>query len=235
MIPMLIFQNPPALSAKDFVARCGELSKAKDWPGLEALARNQAAANPKDASAQAALGFALFAQKKAPEGKAACEAALKLDPKQMQALFYLGLESAQEGDQAGVLGIAKRIESIKPLVAVQFMRNPAIQRAAVPGTDMPLIEAGQVHFKAASMGALQDYVSEASGGRLAVAVIALTVGPDGVPTMAETLVASPGLLVPQVEKAAAECRVAPIQVNGKPASFRFIFDMAVNKPGDGGM
>ena len=234
MIPVLIFQNPPALSARDFTARCGELSKARDWPGLEALARRQAAANPKDASAQAALGFALLAQKKAGEGKAACEAALKLDPKQMQALFYLGLEAAQEGDQNGVLAIAKRIESIKPLIAVQFMRNPVIQRAVVPGTDLPLIEASQIHFKGASMGALNDYLSEASGGRLAVAVIALTVGPDGVPTMAETLVASPGLLAPQVEKAAAECRVEPIQINGKPAAVRFIFDMAVNKPGDGG-
>ena len=234
LLPPILIQSA-ALSAKDFTARCAELSKAKDWPGLEALARNQTLANPKDAAAEAALGFALFAQKKTPEGKAACETALKLDPKQMQALFYLGLASAQEGDQAGVLAIAKRIESIKPLVAVQFMRNPAIQHAVVPGADLPLIEASQVHLKAASLGALNAYLSEASGGRLAVAVIAFTVGADGSPTMAEVLLASPGLLTPQVEKAAVECRVEPLKVDGKAVPFRFIFDMAVNKPGDGGM
>ena len=234
LFPAALLTQSPALSAKDFSARCGELSKAKDWPGLEALARNQVAASPKDASAQAALGYALLAQKKSEEGKTACEAALKLDPKQMPALFYLGLQAAQEGDQKGVLAIAKRIEAIKPLMAVQFMRLPAIQRGAVPGTDLPLIDQSQIHFKAASMSALMDYISDAAGPRLAVAVIVLTVGPDGVPTMAEALVATPGLLVPQLEKAASECRVQPIKMDGKPAAIRFIFDVAVNKPGGGG-
>ena len=235
MIPALVFHMDQALSAKDFAAKCADLSKARDWAGLEALARAQAAASPKDASAQAALGFALLAQGKKPEGKAACEAALKLDPKQMQALFYLGVETAQEGDRDGTLAIAKRIESIKPLVAVQFTRNPAVQHALVPGTDMPLVEPGQVHLKAASMGALQGYLSEAANGRLAVAVIALSVDAEGVPTMAETLLASPGLLAPQIEKNAIECRVEPLKINGKPAPFRFIFDLSVNRPGDGGM
>ena len=235
MIPALIALDPQSLSAKDFQARCADLSKARDWAGLETLARAQATANPKDAFAEATLGFALLAQKKGPEGKAACEAALKLDPKQMQALFYLGLADAQDGDRDGTLAVARRIESIKPLVAVQFMRNPAVQHAAVPGADMPLVEASQVHVKAASLGALQGYVSEAANGRLAVVVIALTVDPEGVPTMVETLLASPGLLLPQIEKAAIECRVEPLKVGGKPAPFRFILDLSVNKPGDGGM
>ena len=235
IVAALIAQTPQAaLSPKDFQAKCAEFSKAKDWPGLEVLARNQVAADSKDASAEAALGFALFAQKKSDQAKASCEAALKLDPKQMQALFYLGLGAAQEGDQKGVLAIAKRIEAIKPLIAVQFMRIPEIQRGAVPGTDLPLIEQSQVHFKAESMSALMDYISDAAGPRLAVAVIALTVGPDGVPTMAEALVTTPGLLVAQVEKAAIECRVAPIQVSGKPVPFRFIFDVTVNQHGGGG-
>jgi len=36
--PVPTIQQPPALTAKDFNARCGDLSKVKDWKGLEALA-----------------------------------------------------------------------------------------------------------------------------------------------------------------------------------------------------
>lgn len=227
---------PPSLSAKgiesapSFAERCSKLSKAKDWPGLEALARQQIATDPKDANAQAALGFSLLAQNKRAEGKAACVAALKLNPKHLQALFYLGIECAQEGDAKGALATGRQIESINPLAAIQFMRNPSVQHAVAPGADPILVEASQVHVKADSIESLHSYMEEAAKGRLAVVVLALTVDENGVPILADTLVSSPGLLHQEIEKAVMELGFIPLKANGSPIPFRMIFTMTVNGP-----
>jgi cytochrome c-type biogenesis protein CcmH/NrfG len=133
MLPAAILQPPQALDAKAFQARCAEFSKAKDWKGLEALCRAQVAADPKDAKACAALGYALFAQNRADEGRTACDMALKQNPKQVQALIYLGMEDARLGRKAELLSVGARLKaSLTPSGVLVVIPMDTTEMTATP-------------------------------------------------------------------------------------------------------
>lgn len=215
----LILQTPQAaLSPKDFQAKCAEFSKAKDWPGLEHLSRSQIAADPKDAPAEAALGFALFAQDRQDEGKTACEDALKLDPKYSLALFYLGLEAARENDPAGIKSAGKRLESIGSEDAVRFWRIPSVQQSVIPEPGIPLVNGAKIHFKTMSI----QPVIEITGPLITPMAIALTVDASGVPVRVEALLAPPGPAARALEAAAMRWRMDPVQISGKPSPVRLV-------------
>ena len=216
LLPPALIQSA-ALSAKDFTARCGELSKAKDWPGLETLARAQAAADPKDASAQSALGFALFAQKKAEEGRAACEAALKLDPKRAEALFYLGIDRAQARDAAGVEEIGQRVAAVSVKALEAYWAIPVVEDAVLEHPELPIIQTSLLHFTSMSLDAVEGAAGPAPGPF----VVALTVDAEGRPTSARTLMAPMGTAAP-LEGAAMGWRVEPVKVEGTPVAGRFV-------------
>jgi hypothetical protein len=217
--PVLVHQTPQApLSAKDFQAKCGEFSKAKDWKGLEGLARTQIAADPKDAPAEAALGFALFAQNRADEGKAACEEALRLSPTFVQPLFYLGLQSVSEGDQKGVKVIGKRLESIAPRAAITFWSLPSVLSLITGDARTAVVKGESVHFKSMSLQSVFDMVGPIEGP----IAVALVVDEKGFPTSAETLTSAPGNLRGALERAAMRWRIEPALINGKPSPVQFL-------------
>ncbi|HTL97322.1 MAG TPA: tetratricopeptide repeat protein [Holophagaceae bacterium] len=215
-LPPVLIQSA-ALGAKDFTARCGELSRAKDWPGLEALARTQMAADPKDAAAQAALGFALLAQNKTGEGKAACEAALQLDPKRADALYYLGIAYAQAGDAAGVAEVGRRVGTVSTDALQTYWQIPVIEDAVLGHPELPIFQASVLHFESMSM----DSVKEAAGPYTGPLVVALTVDADGRPMSAHSLLAPAGVVMP-LELAAMRWLVEPVKVDGKPVAGRFV-------------
>ena len=223
LLPPILIQSA-ALNAKEFSARCDELSNAKDWSGLEILARTQAAADPKDASAQAALGLALFAQKRADEGRAACEAALKLDPKRLDALYYLGIDCAASGDVPGVKVIASRIGSLSTDSEVSFWELPNIQdvatrhlQALLGHPNLPLVDASSLHFKPHSRRADTVFTSP----NAPPLVVAMTVDAEGLPTSAQALMA-PKEVAPTLESMVMKWRVEPVMIDGRPSPARFV-------------
>ena len=218
MLPAAILQSPQALDAKAFQARCAEFSKAKDWTGLEQAARAQIQASPADAAAYSALGYALFAQDRRDEGKAACEAALKNDPKHWLALFYLGMESASEGDSTGVKAAGKRLEGIGFDEVLRFWSIPSVQQAVIPDASIPWVDGAEIHFKNMSI----QPVLEITGPLITPMVIAFTVDAEGTPVRAEMLLAPPGPAGHALEAAAMRWRMEPAKIHGRASAVRFV-------------
>lgn len=216
MPPVPTIQQPPALTAKDFHARCGDLSKVKDWKGLEALAKAQLASDPKDAAAQSALGYALLAQNRSEEGKAACEAALSLDPNRTDALYYLGLEAARTGDTKTVMVVAKRIGARSAESEVRFLQIPAVQQTAIAPLEVPV--APGVHFKKQTMERLMEVRAQPG----APMVVALVVDPEGLPISSQALMAPNAQAAMCLEMDAMHWRVEPVLIAGKPSSAKFV-------------
>lgn len=217
--PVLLFQSAQAaLSPKDFQARCAGFSQAKDWKGLEGASRAQLAAAPGDAAACSALAYALFAQNRNDEGRAACFDALKIDPNRLDALFYLGLEAARQADPASLRSIAKRIGSVNPEAAVRFWKVPSVQEAIIPGPQIPLVDGDKVQFKTKSLQPLVEIAGFSSGP----IILAMTIDPAGVPVRSEVLMGPPGLAKAAVERVAKEWRTVPLQVDGKSSGARFV-------------
>ncbi len=217
MLPALVaIQNPPALIAKDFNSRCGELSTAKDWPGLESFAREQITASPKDANAWAALGYALLAQDKSKEGRAACESSLTLDPKRTDALDYLGFEAASTGDTKSVLAVAKRIGERDLDSESRFLQIPAIQEAAIAPLRVP-VAPGRIRFKSQALNKLL----RASGRRDVPIVVAIVVDTEGAPISADALMAPSVEVARCAELDVMRWRVDPILIGGKPTIAKF--------------
>ena len=221
----LILQTPQAaLSPKDFQAKCAEFSKAKDWPGLEVLARTQIAADSKDAPAQAALGFALLAQKKTADGKAACEGALRLNPKFVQPLFYLGLQSVNEGDRKEARAIGRRLEGITPKAAITFWSLPSALALITGDARAPIVKAESVRFKSMSLQSAFDMVGPIEGP----IAVALVVNEEGIPTFAEALISPSGNFKAALERAAMRWRIEPALINGKPSPVQFLKVLALD-------
>lgn len=212
---IVLIQQAQALDAKAFQARCAEFSKARDWKGLEALARAQVAANPKDAEAFSALGYALFAQDRGAEGRGACESALKLDPKQIQALIYLGMEDAREGKKAELLSVGSQLKAIQPELAIRFWCQPSVLLAILPDNPMPVVDESKVTFTKQSLQSLFDRVGPVAGP-LAVAMV---FDEQGFPTYASALVSPPGVAKMALEQAVMHWRIKPVQIEGKPRTF----------------
>lgn len=228
IIATFILQTPQAaLSPKDFQAKCGEFSKAKDWPGLEAVARNQIASDEKDASAQAALGFALLAQNKGEDARAACERAIALDPKQTNAYVYLGLFYAQAKDRKAVIKTGHRLATFVPLDINKYYGVVPIFTAAgddpslpcLPPEDMPAIRLSDP----SQSPYWRDTILSGIHGSVAVDI---KVGIDGVP-ISVTPLAGTLRLFPYVVDIAQHYRFKPQVRDGHPISFRipgfFIF------------
>lgn len=218
MLPAALLQSPQALDAKAFQARCAEFSKARNWKGLEQASRAQIQASPNDATAYSALGYALFAQGRKDEGKAACETALKVDPKHSLALFYLGMASAAEGDPAGVKAAGKRLENIGFEEVLRYWGIPSVQQAVIPENRIPWVDGAKIRFKSMSIQPVLDI----TGPMVAPLVIALTVDATGTPSRAEALLAPPGPARHALESAAMRWRIEPVQVDGQPSAARFV-------------
>ena len=87
-VPCLVTgQTPTADPMKDLIS-------AKDWPGLEAWAKTQITANPKEARYQLALGASLANQARPAEAVAAFRRATELNPDKAEAWYNLCLAGA---------------------------------------------------------------------------------------------------------------------------------------------
>ena len=223
MIPAaLILQTPQAaLSAKDFTARCGELSKAKDWPGLEALARTQIAADSKDAAAQAALGFALLAQNKTDEGRAACERAISLDRRLVKPYIYLGLSFAQAKDRKSVIETGHRLTASLPFDVARYYEVIPIFAAAGQDESLPCLASDNMPaILTSSQNVPPPYPVEAFRSHIQGSVVVdIRVGEDGVP-ISVTPLAGPSLLIPAAADMAQHYRFKPQVKDGRPIAFR---------------
>ena len=191
IIAAFILQTPQAaLSPKDFQAKCAEFSKAKDWKGLETLSRAQIAANPKDAPAEAALGFALFAQGGTTDAKAACERAIALNRREVTAYLYLGLMAAQSGDRDGVIKTGQRLSGAEPFAVERYYKTPVM--AAAVGTDSKEIF-GKDAKALLSHGGPPFPEAARTMNVQGTVVFNLHVGTEGVITSVEVLAAPPSI------------------------------------------
>ena len=215
MIPALIFQNPPALSAKDFAARCAELRQAQDWKGLEALARAQVSAEPKDSEAMAALGSALLGQNRISEARAVCERAIKLDWHDVEAYLYLGLVCAQAQDRDGVIQTGRQLALAQPFDMPRYYKLATIvQAVAGPG----LIN---LHPKVSSAEVV-PYPPEAMMFRTEGAVaLEVEVSEAGVPALVEVL-AGPKVLVSNATQTLRTQKYEPMLEGGRTVKYRTV-------------
>ena len=218
IVAAFVLQQPQALDAKAFQARCADLSKAKDWTGLETLARTQIAANAKDAAAQAALGFALLAQDKTEDGRKACEASIHLDPRNEKPYIYLGLSYAQAKDHAGVIKTGQRLSGALPFAVRDYYEVPAIGEAS--GTD-PLEPFDKQDQPATPAGGWPPYPAEARAmNAQGVVVVEVHVGPDGVPISTAALAGPPQLTTGSMLEFGKHFRFKPLLKGGVPMPFR---------------
>ncbi|HXC16109.1 MAG TPA: TonB family protein [Holophagaceae bacterium] len=217
ILAALILQTPQtALGPKDFQAKCAEFSKTKDWKGLEGLARTQIAANPKDAPAEAALGFALLAQDRTADARAACEQAIALNPREVTAYLYLGFVCAQSGDRDGVIKTGQRLSGADPFAIKGYYQVPAL--AAATGTD-PKEDFSNDAKDLPSQG-WPDYPESARGMKIQGTVVYnLHVRPDGVTTAAEVLAGPPQLATLSLLDFAKRTRFEPLMKDGHPVAF----------------
>ncbi len=212
--------SPAALSPEAFQAKCEEARKAKDWPGLEALARNQIAADAKDASAQSALGLALLAQNKGEDARAACERAIALDPKQVDAYLCLGLFYAQAKDRKAVIKTGRRLAAFMPSDIHKYYAVVPIFTAAgedpsvpcLPSNDLP----GILQSKMQQSPYWRDAILSGIHGSVAVDI---KVGTDGVP-ISVTPLAGTLQLFPYVVNIAQHYQFKPQVRDGHPIAFR---------------
>ncbi|HXC16652.1 MAG TPA: TonB family protein [Holophagaceae bacterium] len=222
LVPALVIQShetPAPLSPKDFQAKCGEFSKAKDWKGLEGLARTQIAANPKDAPAEAALGFALLAQDRTADAKAACERAIALNRREVTAYLYLGLICAQSGDRDGVIKTGQRLSEADPFGVKGYYQAPPL--AAATGTDPKEVFVKEA--KAIPSHGWPLYPDSAREMKIQGTVVYnLHVGADGLPTSVEVLAGPPQLATPSILDFAKGTRFEPVLKDGHPIAFRTI-------------
>jgi TonB family protein len=218
--PALIHQTPQtALSPKDFQAKCAEFSKAKDWKGLETLARAQITADAKDAPAEAALGFALLAQDRAADAKAACERAIALNRREVTAYLYLGLTCAQSNDRDGVIKTGQRLSEAEPLAVERYYKVPAMAEAV--GTDPK--EIFDKEAKALPSHGFPPFPEAARTMHIQGTVVYnLHVGPDGITTSVEVLAGPPQLATLSLLDFAKRTRFEPVMKDGRPIAFHTI-------------
>ena len=214
--PTLTMHSP--LDDKAFQARCAELSKAKDWQGLEALARGQAAADPKDAAAQAALGFALLAQDKTEDGRKACEASIHLDPKNEKPYIYLGLSYAQAKDRDGVIKTGQRLSDALPFAVRNYYEVTVIAEASGADPHEPFDRQDQPATPASGW---PPYPPEArTMNAQGVVVVEVHVGPDGIPVSTAALAGPPQLTTLSILEFGKHFRFKPLLKGGAPVPFR---------------
>ena len=219
MIAAAFIQQAQALDAKAFQARCADLSKAKDWPGLEALARAQASADPKDAAAQAALGFALLAQGKGDEGRKACEQSIALDPKNEKPYIYLGLSYAQAKDRDGIIRTGQRLSGALPFAVKDYYLVAAIAEASGSDPNEPFDSRSPL----AHGQAWPQYPPEARFTHVEGAIaIELHVGADGIPLSTAVLAGPPLLATRPILEFAKSSRFNVLIKNGVAVPFRTI-------------
>ena len=215
ILAALILQtSQAALSPKDFQAKCAEFGNAKNWKGLEGLAQAQIMADPKDAVAQAALGYAMLAENRTDEGRAACEMAIKLNPQLISAYVYLGMSYAQAGDQKGVMSTGDRLVKADPYGAKSYYQAPGLFRAAVGTTDLAVLPEAEPIPHSMRMA----YYPASPRRQDGAAVYDITVGPDGKPKAIKPL-GGPASLLPAGVLTVQSFLYKPLMVDGKPVAF----------------
>jgi len=131
----------PGLPAAPFVASARPPASATqdDTPALIAAAKKQAAEHPDDPEALSALGEALTMEADGVVTQPAVEAftkALKLQPGDARAAFYLGLHEQQAGDSASALKRWAALEAQSPPDApwLPTLRAEIRKAGGTPGT-----------------------------------------------------------------------------------------------------
>ena len=219
MIALPVIQQPGALDAKAFQAKCGEFSKAKDWKGLESLSRAQIAADPKDASAYAAVGFALIAENRIGEAQAACEQAIRLNRHETEAYIYLGLIHAQAGDRDAVLKNGQELAAAEPFAIDRYYKVQAIFQSVSKNPTEP-VDIEPTPRPQVLPGAQVSYPVEAKFHHVQGTVaLDVEVAEDGVPSLIDVL-GGPKELVPAAIQTLKGFRYTPMLKDGHPIKFR---------------
>src|SRR5471030_3166006 len=130
----------PGLPASPFVAHAPVTTAPQDdLPALIAATKKQAADHPDDPAALSALGEALTLEADGVVTRPAVEAftkALKLQPGDARAAFYLGLHEQQSGDSAAALKRWRALEAQSPPDApwLPTLRAEIRKAGGTPGT-----------------------------------------------------------------------------------------------------
>jgi cytochrome c-type biogenesis protein CcmH len=153
----------PGLPAQPYFARTDRTAPAAaatagatpaDLAKMVAAARAHAAAQPDDADAQSALGEALTMEAQGVVTQPAVDAftrALKLQPDDPRAAFYLGLHDSQAGDSPAALKRWRALEAQSPADApwlptlrAEIQRLDPSAKSVPPATAMPTPSQDQV-------------------------------------------------------------------------------------------
>ncbi len=142
----------PGLPAQPFVAHATAAPQQNDLPALIAAAKKTAAEHPDDPAALSALGEALTMEADGVVTAPAVEAftkALKLEPGDARAAFYLGLHDSQAGDSPAALKRWRALEAQSPpdapwlpTLRAEIQRlDPSAKPTAMPTPSQDQVEA----------------------------------------------------------------------------------------------
>lgn len=170
---------PCALVAQEAPAnQATELSKARDWPGLEAWAHSQIKGNPNESKNHLFLGKALGEQGRLPEAILAFRRAAELDPTKVEAWFNLCLAGAKNSDRAvateGLDAVAVRnFRATRNLVEMGEVK-------AVLGSELPAAQEDFSRIKIKHQPPAPPYPAEAKAKKIqGTVIVEITQDRDG--------------------------------------------------------
>lgn len=120
--PKLPTDNSPA-SIEARLHYLGELERAKDWNGLEAICLYWLKSEPNDPSAWFGIGNANSGRKNYPKAVEAYRKAVGIMPGMWRSWWNLGVVYHETHDHPGMAECFKEIQKIEPSIARSFRRG----------------------------------------------------------------------------------------------------------------